>query len=38
LIADRSYDADALRQGLRDNGIKPEIPSKKHRIVNICHD
>jgi transposase len=37
-IADRAYDADALRQRLRDNGIKPVIPAKKNRIVKIRHD
>ena len=38
LIADRAYDADALREKLRDNGIKPVIPGKKNRIVKIRHD
>ena len=38
LIADRAYDADALRRKLRDNGIKPVIPGKKNRIVKIRHD
>ena len=37
-IADRAYDADALRQSLRDNGIKPVIPGKKNRTVKIHHD
>ena len=37
-IADRAYDADALRQRLRDKGIKPVIPGKKNRIVKIRHD
>jgi transposase len=37
-IADRAYDADALRQRLRDNGIKPVIPGKQNRIVKIRHD
>ena len=37
-IADRAYDADALREKLRDNGIKPVIPGKKNRIVKIRHD
>lgn len=37
-IADRAYDADALRRKSRDNGIKPVIPGKKIRRVKICHD
>ena len=37
-IADRAYDADALRRKLRDNGIKPVIPGKKNRRVKIRHD
>ena len=28
-IADRAYDADALRQRLRDSGIKPVIPARR---------
>ena len=38
LIAERAYDADAFREKLRDNGIKPVIPGKQNRIVNIRHD
>ena len=37
-IADHTYDVDALRQKLRDNGIKPVIPAKKNQLVNIRHD
>ena len=37
-IADRAYDADALRQKLRDRGIKPVIPGRKNRNVKIRHD
>jgi len=38
LIADRAYDADALRRKLRDSGINPVIPGKKNRLVKIRHD
>ena len=37
-IADRAYDADALRRKLRDSGIKPVIPGRKNRLVKIRHD
>jgi transposase len=37
-IADRAYDANALRRKLRDSGIKPVIPDKKDRLVTIRHD
>jgi transposase len=38
LIADRAYDAKALRQRLHDSGIKTVIPGKKNRLVTIRHD
>ena len=37
-LADRAYDADALRRVLRDKGVKPVIPGKKNRRVKIQHD
>jgi transposase len=37
-IADRAYDADALRRKLRNHGIKPVIPGRKNRKVKIRHD
>ncbi|MEZ5860255.1 MAG: transposase, partial [Geminicoccaceae bacterium] len=37
-IADRAYDADALRRKLRDSGIKPVIPGRKNRLVKIRLD
>jgi transposase len=37
-VADRAYDADALRQRLRDKGLEPVIPGKRKRIVMIRHD
>jgi len=38
LVADRADDADAFRRMLHDKGIKPVIPGKKNRRVNIRHD
>jgi transposase len=38
LIADKGYDADALRQGLRDQGITPVIPGRRHRKRKINYD
>jgi len=38
LLADRAYEADALRRLLRDNGVKPVIPGKRNRRVKIRHD
>ena len=37
-IADRAYDANALRRKLRDNDIKPVIPAKKNRTVKVRND
>jgi transposase len=37
-IADRAYNADALRQRLRDKGLEPVIPGKRNRPVKIRHD
>lgn len=38
LIGDRGYDADWLREALKDRGIEPCIPSKKNRKLPIPHD
>ena len=38
LLGDRGYDADWLRQALAARGIKPCIPSKTNRKVQIPHD
>jgi transposase len=38
LIADRGYDADAIRQDLDDRGAMPVIPTKKNRKVQIPID
>ena len=38
LVADRAHDANAVRRMLHDKGIKPVIPAKKYRRINIRHD
>lgn len=38
LLADRGYDADWFRNGLRERGIEPCIPPKKNRKVVISYD
>ena len=38
LIADRGYDADALRQELRSLGTRPIIPGRRTRRRPIRHD
>ena len=38
LLADRGYDADWLRNGLKDMKIEPCIPSRKSRKQIIPHD
>ena len=38
LLADRGYDADWFRNGLKDMNIEPCIPSRKNRKQNIPHD
>ncbi len=38
LLADKGYDADALRRDLRDAGIVPVIPGRKNRKRNISYD
>jgi len=38
LLADRGYDADWFREGLRRKGIEPCIPPKKNRKINIPYD
>ena len=37
LIADRGYDADWFRQGLRRQGVKPCIPGRSGRSKLIRH-
>jgi len=38
LIADKGYDADALRKALCENGTKPVIPGRRNRKRSIRHD
>ncbi len=38
LLADKGYDADALRQQLRDSGIVPVIPGRINRKRKISYD
>ena len=38
LVADRGYDADHLRQALRDYGTRPVIPGRRNRKRPIRHD
>jgi transposase len=38
LLADRGYDANWFRNGLKDMGIEPCIPSRKSRKQKIPHD
>jgi len=38
MLADRGYDANWFRNGLKDMGIEPCIPSRKSRKQNIPHD
>ena len=38
LIADRGYDADAIRSDVEARGGTPVIPTKRNRKVQIPHD
>jgi transposase len=38
LLADRSYDSEAIRQDARDRGAKAEIPTKRNRKVQHSVD
>jgi len=38
LLADRGYDADAIRQDIEERGATPIIPTKKTRKVQIQFD
>ena len=35
LLADRGYDADAIREDIEDRGGTPVIPTKRNRLVQI---
>jgi transposase len=38
MLADRGFDADWFRNGLKDKGIEPCIPPKKNRKEDIPYD
>jgi transposase len=38
LVADRGYDADALRRTLRSGGTSPVIPGRRTRKRKVRHD
>lgn len=38
MIADKGYDADAIRQELENNGIEAVIPPRSNRKVQIPYD
>lgn len=38
LLADGGYDADWIREALKDKGIKPCIPGRKSRATPVKHD
>ncbi|MDX6748607.1 IS5 family transposase [Geminicoccaceae bacterium 1502E] len=38
IIADRSYDADALRQEIVERGSEPVIPGRRNRRRPVSHD
>lgn len=38
LLADKGYDADAIRQEIADAGVEAVIPAKSNRRTTIPHD
>lgn len=38
MLADKAFDADHLRQTLKDLDAKAVIPAKRNRLVSIQHD
>jgi transposase len=38
LLADRGYDADWLRQALKDKGLRARVPGRKQRTKAVKHD
>ena len=38
LLGDKAFDADHLRQTLKDRGAKAIIPAKRNRKIDIPHD
>jgi transposase len=38
LLADKAFDADHLREALKDQNAAAVIPSKSNRVIHIPHD
>jgi transposase len=38
LLADKGYDADWFREGLRQRGVEPCIPPMCHRKIQLSYD
>ena len=38
MLADKAFDADHLRQTLKDRGAEAVIPAKQNRLTHIPHD
>ena len=38
LVADKAYDSDAIRNDLKQRGIRAVIPPKSNRTKTICYD
>lgn len=38
LLADKAFDADHLRESLRQKGAEAVIPAKRNRKIHIPHD
>lgn len=38
LLGDRGYDSDAIRNDLRTRGGRPEIPTKRNRLIQHSVD
>jgi transposase len=38
LVADKAYDSDAIRDDLKQRGIRAVIPPKSNRTKTICYN
>ena len=38
MLGDRGYDSDAIRDDVRARGGRPEIPTKRNRLIQHCVD
>jgi hypothetical protein len=38
LVADKAYDSDAIRNDLKQRGIRAVIPPKSNRTKTVCYD